>query len=86
MAPPSEALSETTVSSTVTVSTNKTNRTVSSDGQITTFIENLTCDDKMAPTTAALCATPFKKETGTSSVNTRRSSHTTEEQLVNFQN
>lgn len=58
--------------------------TVSSDGQIMTFNDNLTCDDKMAQTTATLSAPPSKKETGTSSVNTRQSSHTTEEQMVNF--
>lgn len=98
VAPPSKAtvsktetstisiLSETTVSSTVSGSTNKANTTVSSDGQITTFNESLTCDDKMAPITATFCTTPFKKETGTSYVNARRSSHTTEEQMVNFQN
>ncbi|XP_052686829.1 integumentary mucin C.1-like, partial [Crassostrea angulata] len=93
VAPPSKAtvsktetstisvLSETTVSSTVSGSTNKANTTVSSDGQITTFNESLTCDDKMAPITATFCTTRFKKETGTSSVNARRSSHTTEEQM-----
>lgn len=78
--------SETAVSNTVTESTNENITNVSGDNQITTFNDNLTCCHKMAPTTANPCASPSKKETGTSSVNTRRSPPSTEEKMVNVQN